>query len=642
MKTKILLLLGLAFFIAGAGIYMSGDVDYTSPDSNHFVTPLRGDLAWGPAKQIRAFFPSQANLQWLSGAGGYTRPNGGTGSMATHPGASSVVSGTTSCTTCHGAGLTAGTFGANLVNTAEGIPGKEAYKDITIQAAYDNEHFYVKAEWITQRPRPGVTHNAFTYLNGSWQAKSKNKVPGKSQVADLAADEFYSYEDRFAVMLMTKNMGDSIKAFGNAGVSFNQAGCFVACHSSMRYMPYAPASADVQADPWLGTAGLKVSDLRHYLLHTRGVSAFADADSIGNWQTTASNYNAAKQSADFNDQKFIDLWQFRGARSAPLFCSSNDAVMEYRHSGLSETNKGDNNWFDQNLATAQPSNVDSLVYDNSDHKWKVNGTAVTISSYDWMYDSSITGFYFLPNSAIDVASGELKADWSAKYPLITQGPDRNAIPYDSTKVSANVLLPKQVLRQATGIRGMLNVYSKWESATKKWTAIFRRKLNTAKCDHGSFGTYCSDLNITKGDLTSSGQGLTIAFAVFDDHSTARFHHISFPFTMQDKTGADIVMQYNNPVTVNELATPGYYALQNYPNPFSAATEIKFSLPERANVRLEIHDVTGRLIKELANQTMDAGNHTITLNGMDKANPGIYFYTLRTGDFVLTKRMLMIE
>lgn len=643
MKTKILLLFILAFVIAGAGIYVAGDVDYTNPKPGHFVKPLRSDLTWGPAKQLRLFFPSQANLQWLSGAGGYSHPSGGNGSMATHPGSSEVIDGSTSCSSCHGSDLAAGNFADNLVNTAAGIPGKDPYKDVTIQAAYDNQYLYVKAEWTTQRPRPGVTHNTYKYLNGSWQNITKNKVPGKNQVDELDSNEFYSYEDRFAVMLAPKSVGDSIKAFGNEGMSFNQAGCFVACHSSMRYMPGEPGSAAVTADPWLGPAGLNVTDLRHYLLYTRGVNSFAAADSTGNWQTTASNYNLAQQISGFNDQKFLDVWAGRAARSAPMHGGSNDAVMDYRHSGLAQTSQGANNWFDQTLTNTQNSNAGSIMYDTLTHKWMLLDSTVSVSSYLWMYDSSMTGFYFLPAEAVDSVSAEIKAEWAAKYPLISQGPDRNAIPYDSMKVTANVLLPRQVLRQSSGIRSMLNVFSKWEESSKKWTAIFRRKLNVAECDHGNFGTYCSNLKISVDDLKSSGQGLTIAFAVFDDHSTARFHHISFPFTMQDNGMADIMVQFNNPVAeVKELAANVLNRLQNYPNPFSDKTDIMFSLPEKANVKLEIRDITGRLITVLMNKTMDAGEQTITWHVPKEINKGIYFCHLQAGDLVLAKRMLMIE
>lgn len=645
MKTKTLLISGLLLFIiTGAGLRWLGDVNYMTPAPDHFVSPLRSDIAWGPVKTVRSFFPAQANIQWLAGVNGYGHPVGGAGSKASHGGSSTVVSGTMTCRNCHETTLESGDFAADLVNTPEGIPGKNPYKDVDIQAAYDDEYLYLKAVWSSQRPRPGITHQAYQFLSGSWQLNSKNKVPGKNQISDLGPNEFYSYEDRFSVMLAPKNVGATIKAFGSEGVNFNQAGCFVACHSSLRYMPEAPASASVQADPWLGPGGLNVTDLRHYLLHTRNVNAFADANSSGNWQTTLGAYDANKQKGDFNNQKFLDLWMHRAARSAAMYCGSNDAVLEYRHSGQANTNRGDNAWFDQNLTTSlQPANVNELVYDTTEHVWKdASSAAVNVSAYKWMYDSSKTGYYSVPATAIEAGTGELSLNWTIKFPLIAQGPDRNAIPLDSTKISEGNVLPRQVLRKGSGIRGSLSTFSKWEQSTGKWTVIFRRKLNAAKCDHGSYGDYCSDLDIKADDLKSAGQGLTLAFGIFDDHSTARFHYVSFPFTLQDKSGADIKAQYIYPLNAEEGNLRNTFSLDNYPNPFRTTTEISFSLPEKTKVKLEIYDVTGKLVKILLNQNMNAGAHSVTWDTQTAGKTGVYFCTLHAGNYVETKRLLVVE
>jgi hypothetical protein len=191
-KLKILpglLALTLIIFVA-SGVYKSVREDYTIPSAGNFVDPLKENIVWGPSTDIRGFFPAQANLQWLSGVAGYNHPSGGVGSSASHAGSSFVISGSMNCRNCHDANLKSGTFGNNLVNTAAGIPGKEAYKDVAIQAAFDNEFLYIKAEWKTQRPRPGVTHNAYQFLNGAWVQNSKNKTPGNSSVVELGTDEF--------------------------------------------------------------------------------------------------------------------------------------------------------------------------------------------------------------------------------------------------------------------------------------------------------------------------------------------------------------------------------------------------------------------------------------------------------------------
>lgn len=92
---------------------------------------------------------------------------------------------------------------------------------------------------------------------------------------------------------------------------------------------------------------------------------------------------------------------------------------------------------------------------------------------------------------------------------------------------------------------------------------------------------------------------------------------------------------------NEI--PERFALsQNFPNPFNPSTTIRFSVPKNSNVTLEIFDVTGRLVKTLAkNELATAGINEISFNASSYAS-GIYFYTLTSGDFSETKKMILVK
>ena len=88
--------------------------------------------------------------------------------------------------------------------------------------------------------------------------------------------------------------------------------------------------------------------------------------------------------------------------------------------------------------------------------------------------------------------------------------------------------------------------------------------------------------------------------------------------------------------------PTEYGLgQNYPNPFNPATEIAFSLPEATTVSLEVFNVVGQRVAELAEGYFEAGNHIVTWDA-SRQSSGVYFYRLATGDFVETKKMLLIK
>jgi hypothetical protein len=91
---------------------------------------------------------------------------------------------------------------------------------------------------------------------------------------------------------------------------------------------------------------------------------------------------------------------------------------------------------------------------------------------------------------------------------------------------------------------------------------------------------------------------------------------------------------------------GGYSMSNHPNPFNPATEISFSLPERAQVSLVIYNILGEKVKTLVNQTMEAGNYNVTWDSKDEAGnsvaSGIYFYRLKTENFDKTMRMLLMK
>jgi len=86
--------------------------------------------------------------------------------------------------------------------------------------------------------------------------------------------------------------------------------------------------------------------------------------------------------------------------------------------------------------------------------------------------------------------------------------------------------------------------------------------------------------------------------------------------------------------------------QNYPNPFNPNTEIKFALPRRSDVSIAIYNILGRKIKTLVNENLSAGYKSITWDGTNNqghsVSTGIYFYRIQAGEFVDTKKMLLLK
>jgi len=81
--------------------------------------------------------------------------------------------------------------------------------------------------------------------------------------------------------------------------------------------------------------------------------------------------------------------------------------------------------------------------------------------------------------------------------------------------------------------------------------------------------------------------------------------------------------------------------QNYPNPFNSITQIGYELTKAGSVRLEVFDLLGREVGTVVMETQSAGNHGVTFDGSGLGS-GIYFCRLQVGDFVATKKMVLLK
>ncbi len=93
---------------------------------------------------------------------------------------------------------------------------------------------------------------------------------------------------------------------------------------------------------------------------------------------------------------------------------------------------------------------------------------------------------------------------------------------------------------------------------------------------------------------------------------------------------------------NHIETPLSFSLsQNFPNPFNPETRIKFSIPKKDFTSLKIYDALGREISTLINSVTEPGEHTVNFNAHELPS-GIYFYTLSSGDFIKTNKMVLVK
>ena len=85
----------------------------------------------------------------------------------------------------------------------------------------------------------------------------------------------------------------------------------------------------------------------------------------------------------------------------------------------------------------------------------------------------------------------------------------------------------------------------------------------------------------------------------------------------------------------------YFLSQNYPNPFNPATTITYELPKESNVRLIIYNILGEKIDELVNSFQKTGRYKIVWNA-NGFSSGIYFYSIKAGNFTSTKKLILMK
>ncbi len=116
----------------------------------------------------------------------------------------------------------------------------------------------------------------------------------------------------------------------------------------------------------------------------------------------------------------------------------------------------------------------------------------------------------------------------------------------------------------------------------------------------------------------------------------------------EEFGYDHTTSFDNMITVAAVSIdentsgPTSFSLgQNYPNPFNPKTQIEYSLDATSMVELTVYDVSGRLIQTLVNKVQTPDNYQVVFNA-DNLPSGTYFYRLKAGSSVETRKMVLLQ
>lgn len=139
-----------------------------------------------------------------------------------------------------------------------------------------------------------------------------------------------------------------------------------------------------------------------------------------------------------------------------------------------------------------------------------------------------------------------------------------------------------------------------------------------------------DADTYKAKLPGINEGEKIYFYVvgYSTHG-ARF-----------KSEVFVINQTTNVVDVSSKIET-YSLLQNYPNPFNPSTNIEYKIPSNGFVSLKVFDILGKELVSLVNKQQDAGTYSVQFDASNLSS-GLYFYQLRSGDFIEHKKMLLLK
>lgn len=183
---------------------------------------------------------------------------------------------------------------------------------------------------------------------------------------------------------------------------------------------------------------------------------------------------------------------------------------------------------------------------------------------------------------------------------------------------------KSALGTIVKIKAVINGVPKWQIREINAQNGFN-SMNSLNVHFGTGNAAMIDSMIVKW-----GGGLT---QVFTNVALNKFYKLNEGQSLNEIVNG--INQINSEV-------PGKFSLlQNYPNPFNPSTKIRFSVPKEGPVNISLFDVTGKKLTEIVNKNLSAGNYETDFYAGNYSS-GLYFYTMTSGEFRETRKMIFIK
>lgn len=129
--------------------------------------------------------------------------------------------------------------------------------------------------------------------------------------------------------------------------------------------------------------------------------------------------------------------------------------------------------------------------------------------------------------------------------------------------------------------------------------------------------------------------------IIQDNQVANFYLQEFAARYYEAGGTDSINTITSADENTNTVPTKFSLLQNYPNPFNPVTTIRFEVPLSQKVELNVFDILGRKVKELYNDIAPAGVLSVEFSADDLAS-GMYIYQLKTKEFSISKKMVLLK
>jgi hypothetical protein len=181
------------------------------------------------------------------------------------------------------------------------------------------------------------------------------------------------------------------------------------------------------------------------------------------------------------------------------------------------------------------------------------------------------------------------------------------------------------LTSFTALAASNSVELKWNTATEINNSGFAIERSS---NNSSFST----IAFVKGHGTAMQAN---AYSYVDKNVSGKLY---YRLKQVDFDGS---FTYSKTVEVSSLSPVQFSLSQNYPNPFNPSTTISYSLPQDNFVSLKVYNVLGNEVATLVNEQITAGAHKVNFNASNLSS-GVYYYTIRTGNFTSTKKLMLLK